>query len=176
MRIAFTPSYDELKNLFYCDRIGNLYWKIDISHKMRAGAIAGSLDVNGYRKVKIHGNTIKVHRVLYCLYNKRDIPDGLVIDHIDGDKLNNRKNNLRAVTLRDNNWNRKGSGDLQCLRKVDRYTVSFDINKKAYTFGTYRLKKALRVRNRILHRLNAGLYVVDSRGTKVTPKARLQTL
>lgn len=35
-------------------------------------------------------------------------PDGLVTDHIDGDGLNNQRNNLRSVTQLQNTWNRRG--------------------------------------------------------------------
>lgn len=34
-------------------------------------------------------------------------PDGKEPDHIDGDSLNNRRNNLRLVTHQENMWNRK---------------------------------------------------------------------
>lgn len=35
-----------------------------------------------------------------------DIPDGMVVDHIDGDGLNNTRCNLRVVTMAQNQWNR----------------------------------------------------------------------
>lgn len=35
------------------------------------------------------------------------IPDGMLIDHINGDVLDNRLDNLRLVTFTQNMWNRK---------------------------------------------------------------------
>lgn len=46
-------------------------------------------------------NQTLVHRFVYE-YFKGPIPKGLVIDHIDGDRHNNRVDNLRAVTVRQN--------------------------------------------------------------------------
>lgn len=57
---------------------------------------AGRSQWAGDRYVKI-----KMHRVLM------DAPDGLQVDHIDGDGLNNRRCNLRLVTNMQNCWNQR---------------------------------------------------------------------
>lgn len=44
--------------------------------------------------------TIRMHRVIM------NCPNGLQIDHIDGNGLNNQRDNLRIVTTRQNNQNR----------------------------------------------------------------------
>jgi hypothetical protein len=45
--------------------------------------------------------TIMMHHLIMC------VPKGMQIDHIDGNGLNNQKNNLRVVTNRINQMNRK---------------------------------------------------------------------
>lgn len=46
---------------------------------------------------------IGVHRLVYAWFNKF-IPNGLVVDHISGDKLDNNINNLRLLTPSENTW------------------------------------------------------------------------
>lgn len=43
----------------------------------------------------------------YCILKVIERPPGLVIDHKDGNKLNNRADNLRYVTATVNNRNRR---------------------------------------------------------------------
>lgn len=62
--------------------------------------------VDGYYKTKFLGKMIYVHRLIYTLL-KHEIKDDLQIDHINGNRLDNRLENLRLVTPRQNNMNRK---------------------------------------------------------------------
>jgi len=49
--------------------------------------------------------TYSANRIAYYLYHGVD-PEGLVVDHIDGNRRNNAIHNLRAVTVSVNNMNR----------------------------------------------------------------------
>ena len=65
-------------------------------------------DGQQYWRVKYKNKSPQVHRIIWQL-QYGDIPDGLVVDHIDGNSLNNNLNNLRLVTQEENCKNRRKS-------------------------------------------------------------------
>lgn len=61
----------------------------------------------GYYKVRPSVNGVAkdylIHNLVYCIFNDiQTIPDGYVVNHIDGNKLNNNVNNLELITLSEN--------------------------------------------------------------------------
>lgn len=67
---------------------------------------AGSIDSGGYRQVSLSINgqekLLLAHRIIHFIHHG-ELPDCL--DHIDGDRLNNRIENLRAATSQQNQRN-----------------------------------------------------------------------
>jgi hypothetical protein len=74
--------------------------------KDRIGQEAGKLNSTGYWYLGIFGKELRQHRVIYSLCMKCDVDKNLVVDHIDGDISNNKIENLRLVTHRENSRNR----------------------------------------------------------------------
>lgn len=72
----------------------------------KAGSPAGFLQENGYSHVKINSIRYPAHRIIYCLFHKKDIPDYMVIDHIDRNRSNNKPSNLLLTTFAKNNKNK----------------------------------------------------------------------
>lgn len=73
--------------------------------KRRAGNPVGSTS-NGYWIVGFNKTTYPVHRVVWTVAHG-PIPEGMVIDHIDGDPSNNNLSNLRLATSNQNGHNKR---------------------------------------------------------------------
>lgn len=82
---------------------GVLVWRIS-SGSARAGKAASSVASTGYGRVKVDGVTYPSHRVVWALYHG-EFPDG-PIDHINGNRSDNRVSNLRRASNSQNQMNR----------------------------------------------------------------------
>lgn len=100
---------DTLRKYFdYTPETGELFWRVTrkgpgCAAGRRAGTINRRRDTN-YRAVTLFGKKLYAHRVAWQIVNG-PIPEGLCIDHIDGDGLNNRLDNLRLTSLSGNHSN-----------------------------------------------------------------------
>lgn len=83
------------------DELNSFKWFAH-SKKFKFGVVhyaARNIRIDGKRK------TIRMHTQIMG-----DNHDGMVVDHIDNDQLNNQKSNLRFVTVYQNNVNRRCTG------------------------------------------------------------------
>ena len=93
--------------MFYIDG-KDLKWKRGNNRNVVAGDIAGQIR-SGYRVIRLSDKTdIYAHRVAYELSNGK-IPDGMQVDHINHDRLDNSPENLRLATALDNSRNKSVS-------------------------------------------------------------------
>lgn len=79
-----------------------LVWSTDRYRKgflfRKAGSTAGRINnTNKYNNLSIFNKDYSIHRLVWVLHHG-EIPDDMVIDHIDGNKTNNLISNLRCVT------------------------------------------------------------------------------
>ena len=95
--------FDELKLRVRYDG-ENLIW-FDAKNKYLNGEICGRRESHGYRRIFLrnHG-MVQVHRVIFYMVHGF-LPT--VVDHADGNSLNNSVENLRAATISQNATNCK---------------------------------------------------------------------
>jgi hypothetical protein len=123
------PSQERLRELFkYDPETGKLFWRVRKSSGVQVGQEAGCILRSSanlvYRQVCVDNHVTGVHRIIYTMLNG-PIKPSLMIDHIDGDGLNNRPNNLRAVSRHLNGRNtiqhkNNTSGFNGVHRRIDR--------------------------------------------------------
>lgn len=101
------PGVEDFRRVFeYSD--GALYWRHS-KGSAKAGERAGHIRPSGknskspYEFVQVDGKTLGTHRVVFAMHSGF-MPE--FVDHIDGDPLNNRVENLRAATKSENCCNR----------------------------------------------------------------------
>jgi len=98
-------TVDLLKHLFDYDKeTGNLIWKTALAKKTNVGDIAGCKCSRGYCYITINKKSYLAHRLVYLMH-KGYLPKTL--DHINGQRADNRIENLRPASLSQNAHNRK---------------------------------------------------------------------
>ena len=95
-----TLDQEKLRELFTYSPDGKLLSNISSGRWVRGkpiGHVYKCGTFRGYYVVRFLGKALLLHRLVWTLHFGA-IPDGYVIDHINGDPLDNRIENLRAVT------------------------------------------------------------------------------
>ena len=108
-----------------------------------------------YRKTKINRRCYKVHHLIWIMHYG-DIPKDKVIDHIDGNGLNNNIDNLRLVTQADNTKNarlyknnKSGYQGVSWYKNRDMWRVSIGNNGTQETIGYFEdLNEAIEARKK----------------------------
>jgi hypothetical protein len=103
----FIQRIRELLN--YCPTTGLFTWKVRRGG-LKAGSRAGYRNSEGYLRISIDGVRHFAHRLAYAIYHSVMPPRGVQVDHIDGDRANNRIDNLRLATHAENMRNRQKPG------------------------------------------------------------------
>jgi hypothetical protein len=100
------PTADDVRNRLDCDpETGIFTWRACAAMRIEwntryAGAVAGSDNSQGYRDISIDGKRHLAHRLAWLIMTGEWPVDD--IDHINGDRADNRIANLRAVDRTEN--------------------------------------------------------------------------
>jgi hypothetical protein len=100
----------------------------------------------GYCQVGFNGKLIYYHVIIWILSTGKDIPQGLEIDHINGNKIDNRIENLRLVTSRGNGQNRKEHRDGRLVgcyyhKRDKKFIANIRISGKKICIGLFETEK-----------------------------------
>lgn len=135
--------------LDYDAATGEFTWRVAKAQKlMNNRRAATAVNSDGYRHIKIDNKSHKAHRLAW-LHVHGEWPSGQ-IDHIDGDRANNRISNLRSATWGENRHNLKRytnntsghKGVYQC-NQTGKWKVQINAyNKRRYLGAFERIEDA----------------------------------
>tara|TARA_R110000868_G_scaffold88526_1_gene246807 strand:- start:476 stop:961 length:486 start_codon:yes stop_codon:yes gene_type:complete len=92
-------TYEEAHELFEYLPTGQLVRKVTRSNNSKKGQIVGCLTPNKYLVVRINKKLTGVHRLIYFMHTKEWAKE---VDHIDGNPSNNKIENLRSCSHKEN--------------------------------------------------------------------------
>jgi hypothetical protein len=123
-------------------RHGELFWK-QRGRSRPVNRPAGGINGDGYRRVKLNGKLYAVHRLIWVMHGNEPAQ---FIDHINGDQLDNRIENLRAATHSQNCMNRvvrfdSKSGVKGVTLKKGKWHAGVTVNYKRYSGGCFDCKE-----------------------------------
>jgi hypothetical protein len=102
-----TLSAERLRELLdYDPETGVFRWKaVSSKNQVRVGDVAGCVETNGYRRIRVYGRAYQAHRLAWLhVYGRWPVGE---IDHINGAKDDNRISNLREATRSENLQNQR---------------------------------------------------------------------
>jgi len=99
-------THSQVVEAFHYDiGIGELFWRERLRRRQVLNP-AGNIDkTHGYRRINWGGSFFTAHRLIW-FHQTGAWPIG-EIDHIDGNRANNRISNLRDVSMEENRKNKK---------------------------------------------------------------------
>lgn len=143
--------FDEYAKIPLHGQSGRFYgWAfIDIEDLIIVKEISWTLDPRGYAAGRPSGlkNSVTLHRWIMINGKKHKAH----IDHIDGDRLNNRRSNLRLCSSAENSRNRgKGKNNTSGIKGVSetpngRWRARIMINRKEINLGHYLTKEEAKI-------------------------------
>jgi hypothetical protein len=128
-------SVEQLRALLeYDPSTGILRWKVTRGGSARCGDTAGVTQATGYVVIMVSGKNYLAHRLAWAIVHG-EWPT-IYIDHIDGDRANNRIANFRLATRAQNGRNKPARG-YSFVPKHRRYRAVIQVNGKNIHLGSF---------------------------------------
>ncbi len=115
------------------------------SSTAKAGDVAGSKESNGYLRVRIDNHKYLIHQVIFLMHYGY-LPK--TIDHINRIKDDNRIENLREATVKQNSYNsalevksKSGIKNVQWIKHMDKWQVRMRLDKSNKVIGYFKDKE-----------------------------------
>lgn len=102
----------------------------------RLSVVTGNRSKAGYIRIRYQGKVEYVHRLIWEHVNG-PIPKGMHIDHINGDKSDNRISNLRLATPSQNAQNRQNSSGVHLCKSSGKWISQIGHEGKRYFLGRF---------------------------------------
>lgn len=134
---------ERLRELLHYDQASGVFTRRLSRGGVRAGTVAGSLDIEGYRVIRVDEKLYKAHR-LAVLYMVGRWPPHQV-DHINREHDDNRWANLREATNSENHQNIRAARKHSCAkvlgvswhRNIGKWQSQIQVNKKKIPLGYF---------------------------------------
>ena len=145
--------------------IGDKVTYVDIEDYNRIKSFRWYIDKVGYVVGYVDGKMVKLHRFI------TDCPQDKVVDHINRNKLDNRKSNLRICSVKDNNRNhskscnnKSGYKNIYKVKNRELWKVAIraDGNEYVKYFKLDELNQAIEWRNEVLKRVHGEYANLDN--------------
>lgn len=141
MRCALTAT--ELRSVLdYDSETGVFKWRKRMNRKGHVGAPAGTPDSKGYVQIRLYERAYKAHRLAWL--HTYGVWPQLVIDHINGDRTDNRIANLRQATGSQNHANSRryknntsGVKGVSWVERVGKWRAYIVVNRRQTHLGLF---------------------------------------
>jgi hypothetical protein len=145
MRTKPLPSIDHIRELLkYDPDTGVFTWTTnDKVFKKVRGKVAGTLHHDGYIDIAINRSKYRGHRIAWLMAEGTD-PGDLQIDHINGIRDDNRRQNLRLVTHSQNAHNRRSAKGYHFDSRARKWRASIKLDGKGVCLGYYSTEEEAR--------------------------------
>lgn len=131
-------GYEKSYEISSCGRIKSKDRKIIDGRNLKGKLLKGGSYPNGYRFMNLRKNGVNKSHLIHRLVAKAFIPNPNnypVVNHLDGDKSNNKLENLEWCTQADNLYHAVKTNQMESICKIRR-KVTIKHNDKKIMFDT----------------------------------------
>ena len=139
-------TQQQLKCHLSYDPTNGIFTRVKNAGRFKAGQILGTKHSTGYFVIRIENKLYKAHRLAW-LYMNGEFPT-LKIDHINRDGFDNKWENLRELTQKQNSENRSiaknntsGHPGVDWAKKLGKWRARITVNYKGFHIGYFDTKE-----------------------------------